>query len=95
MMRSPLIRIGTAGGQLTQKQIEDFRKETYKDVIDLFGREKVKQAVNEKSMEAGQNSAYEKTVGNIANCWITLGLMALLLALLSIIALEFIDKDKR
>ena len=65
------------------------------DVIDLFGREKVKQAVNEKSMEAGQNSAYEKTVGNIANCWLTLGLMALVLALLSIIALEFIDKDKR
>ena len=56
---------------------------------------KVKDAVDEKSMEAGQNSNYDKTRENVMECWITLVKMGLLMAILSVIALEFIDKDKR
>ena len=65
------------------------------DVIDVFGWKKVKDAVDEKSMEAGQNSNYDKTRENVMECWITLVKMGLLMAILSVIALEFIDKDKR
>lgn len=65
------------------------------DVIDLFGEQKVKKAVDEKSRDAGQNSAYDKTVGNVISCWMPLILMILLFAVLTVLALELIDKDKR
>ena len=65
------------------------------DVIDIIGENKAKGLVDEKSKAAGQNKEYDKTVENVARCWLTLGLMTLLMALLSVIALEFIDKDKR
>ena len=65
------------------------------DVIDVFGWKKVKDAVDEKSMEAGQNPNYVKTRDNVMDCWVTLAQMGLLMAILSVIALEFIDKDKR
>ncbi len=43
----------------------------------------------------GYNKAYESKPDNVINCWITLILDGLLFAGLSVIALEFIDKDKR
>ena len=65
------------------------------DVIEIFGRDRVKNAVNDKSTKAGQNPEYRKTSENVLGGWFTLGFMALLMALISVIALEFIDQDKR
>ena len=65
------------------------------DIIDIFGEAKVKQAVSEQSAKAGQDPRYEKTQENILNCWLSLGMFAILYALIAMIALEFVDKDKR
>ena len=65
------------------------------DVIDIIGENKARDLVDEKSKAAGQNHDYDRTVENVAKCWTALGLMTLVMALLSVIALEFIDKDKR
>ena len=65
------------------------------DVIEVLGQDRVKSAVYEKSREAGQNQEYRKTSENVLGCWFTLAFMAFLMAFLAVIALEFIDQDKR
>ena len=68
---------------------------TLGEVIDIFGEDDVKQAVQERSSQAGQDSKYEKSSENILGCWFILGWWALFYAFLALIALEFVDKDKR
>ncbi len=79
-----------------QYQNESFNvRFTIGDVIDLIGKERLKEAVTEKGREAAQNSEYKLSYDNIMECWINLAGFALLFALLTIISLEFIDRDKR
>ena len=68
---------------------------TIGQIIDIFGEKEVKQAVSEHSMAAGQNPEYERSGPNILGCWFTLAWYAFLYAVLAVIALESIDKDKR
>ena len=65
------------------------------DVFDIFGEEKVKELVQRKTAEASFKPEYVKSRINIVRNWIVLGGFALFFALISVIALEFIDKDKR
>ncbi len=68
---------------------------TIGDLFDLFGEEEVKRIVEEKTAQAAYKAEYDLSVKNIVNNWLILGLFTLFFAIISIIALEFIDKDKR
>lgn len=68
---------------------------TLKDVFNVVGRETVKQAVIEKTSAASYNSAYELTQENVTSCWTFIFLIGAAFALMSVIAMEFIDNDKR
>ena len=48
-----------------------------------------------KTAESNFNSAYDSITSNVAGCWIVLIIFALFFAILSILALRRIDKDKR
>ncbi len=68
---------------------------TVQELLDLFGEERVENLVKWKTAEAASNAVYDRTVGNIVENWAMLAAFALGFALLSVLALEFIDKDKR
>ena len=82
-------------------QLEESRSKEYHatvtigEIIDIFGEEEVKKAVLEKSAKAGQDPRYERDPFIITDCWSILAGFALLYAFIAMIALEFIDKDKR
>ena len=65
------------------------------DVIDLIGEENAKRVIEEKSASASVVPAYERTKSNIITSWLQLAAFTALYALLAVIVLEFIDKDKR
>ena len=68
---------------------------TLRDVFDIFGEEKVKALVQQKTAEAAYNEDYARTRGNILGNWMVLGLFILFFAFLATLSLELIDKDKR
>lgn len=68
---------------------------TVKQIMDLFGEDNVKEAVMTRMAVSGRKDAYVHTPENIKHYWNCLGISAMIFALLSIVALEFIDKDKR
>ena len=70
-------------------------KATIGDLFDIFGEENVKQLVQQKTAAAAHKDEYERTEKNITRNWLILGGFALLFALLSVLILERIDKDKR
>ena len=64
-------------------------------VLDLAGADKVKAFLEEKAAAVNYNPDYVCTEENIASYWLRLATFVLAFALLSMITLEFIDKDKR
>ncbi len=68
---------------------------TIGEIIDYFGEEQVRNEIMSRSSQASQVPDYEKSKANIAGYWFILCLHAFVYTLLSIIFLEFIDKDKR
>lgn len=78
------IRSQKVGGDLTLGKI-----------MEVIGEDRVKEYVQTQAAKASQKRAYDKTYGNIVESWIELILYALIFALLSMIMLKFIDKDKR
>ncbi len=64
-------------------------------VIDLFGEENVKALVEERTAVAGRNPEYDLNKPAIVRYWLMLGAFILGFAILSVIVLEFIDRDKR
>jgi len=70
-------------------------KMTVGDVLELLGEDNVKQFVQEKTAEAAYKPEYDRTVRNIVQNWLMLGLFILIFAAMSTIVLEMIDKDKR
>ena len=68
---------------------------TIGDVIDIIGKDKLKETGMERGRVAGQKEEYALNVDNVMNCWIQLIFFAFLFAGLTVISLEFIDKDKR
>ena len=64
-------------------------------LIDIAGKEKVADILQNRVAEASRNPSYDNTRANILNYWLRLLIFVLAFALLSTITLEFIDKDKR
>lgn len=81
--------------------LDQFRGEEYDlhlklgEIIEAIGQEKVENYIQEAARVAGHVDDYDQTVDNVVDCWFTLIGMSLLFAALSVISLEFIDKDKR
>ncbi|MBQ6508140.1 MAG: ABC transporter permease [Flexilinea sp.] len=68
---------------------------TLGELIELVGRDKMKVYVQEQTAIASQVPAYENSKENIIGYWLHICAFAAVTALLSVIFLEFIDKDKR
>ena len=68
---------------------------TVGDAIDMAGREEIMARVEETASEAMYDPDYSYTAGNILHNWIHILIFILVFALLSVVTLEFIDKDKR
>ena len=64
-------------------------------VLDIAGEERVKTFLEEKAAAVNYNPDYDCTWDNIFHYWLQLFTFVIAFALLSIITLEFIDKDKR
>ena len=70
-------------------------KTTFGELFNLFGEQNVQRLVEEKTAAASQKAEYERTEENIIHNWLMLGAFIFGFALLSVLALELIDKDKR
>lgn len=66
-----------------------------RDVVDFFGRDRVRDEVRARTGAAAFNARYDRSVDNVAECWIALALWALFYAFAAMVVLEFIDRDKR
>ena len=64
-------------------------------LLDILGREKVKDAIETKTAGAAVKPEYERTEGNILSYWGTLMLFVVVFAFATMVSLKFIDKDKR
>ncbi len=64
-------------------------------IMELIGEENLKNYIQTRTAEVSYVAAYEKTSDNIIDYWMTFVFFGLLYALLAMIALEFIDKDRR
>ena len=75
---------------------ESFTVETtLGDVLDIIGEDKVKEFLAQSTAKSSYNPAYDCTLGNILKNWGHILIFVFVFALASVIALEFIDKDKR
>jgi hypothetical protein len=70
-------------------------KATVGQLLDVIGEEKAKQIIQEKTAEASRNPLYENSKVNIRTNWIVLGCYILFFALITVLNLERIDRDKR
>ena len=70
-------------------------KFTIGELFEVVGEDNVRDFVRQKSAAVGQKNEYAQTVSNIALNWLALAGFILLFAFLSMLVLEFIDKDKR
>ena len=68
---------------------------TVGEILDLLGREKTETYIKTMTAEANRNPLYENTRSNIVDYWLSIGMFIIVCALLSVIFLEFVDKDKR
>ena len=68
---------------------------TVGEIIDLIGRNEVKNMVQNGTAKVSQVQAYRHDPGLVTEYWLTMCGFALLFAVLAVISLEFIDKDKR
>ena len=64
-------------------------------IMDMIGQERVKDLLQNRIAEASQIPEYEYSLENVVGYWMQLFLFVIVFAALSIITLEFIDKDKR
>ena len=70
-------------------------KTTVGEVMDIIGRDEVQKLVDKKASEAAYDPHYESTMSNIAANWLHILLFIGIFSVLSVVLLEFIDKDKR
>ncbi len=81
---------------LQQRRDQAFTvKTTVGELMDLVGEENVKTIVEKKTAQAAWKADYERSEENIINNWLMLGVFIVFFAVLSTLALELIDKDKR
>ena len=65
------------------------------DLIDLVGRKELRDYVISRTSAASRNAIYDQSEDTIVNCWIQFIFFIILFSGLSVLALEFIDRDKR
>ena len=68
---------------------------TLRKIIDAFGQDRVKEGVDAITSATAYNELYARSEDTVRDVWLKLGCYAALYALIAMIALEFIDKDKR
>ena len=68
---------------------------TLRKIIDAFGQDKVKTAVDAVTSAAARNDLYDRNPDTVRAVWMKLTAFSLLYAFIAMLALEFIDKDKR
>lgn len=68
---------------------------TLGDILSLFGEDNVKTLIQEKTAAASRVADYDRTIENVLKNWGALILFAMVFAVLSVMSLEFIDRDKR
>ena len=64
-------------------------------LIDMVGREKLENYVQEQTRISNYNENYKNDKGTIEKYWLHIGKFVVLFAVLAVIFLEFVDKDKR
>ncbi len=81
--------------------MEEFRakevviKTTVGKAMDLVGKKKLRRQIRERATKMNYHSEYEHTGENILRNWMHLIVFIAVYALLAVITLEFVDKDKR
>ena len=70
-------------------------KITVGQLMDLVGEDTLRDYIQKKTAQISRVDAYEKSVDNVVNYWLVFFFFAMLYALLSVIVLEFIEKDRR
>ena len=68
---------------------------TVGQILDVIGRERAEIYVETMTANANRNTLYDNTMGNIVRYWLHISFFIFLFAILSVIFLEFVDKDKR
>ena len=65
------------------------------EALQIAGEEEVRHYIEQNAAQASYNADYENTEENITAYWMRLVMFVFVFALLAMITLEFIDKDKR
>ena len=68
---------------------------TVGELMDLVGKEKAKEMIDDAARKANYKPVYDHSKWNIIQNWLHLLVFIMIFSSLSIIILEFIDKDKR
>lgn len=87
-------------GYADQIPKEELEKEisgqlTVDDILEIIGRDKARQIIEEKMAASSVRPDFDSTKENVIYCWFMLLFYAMLYLLVSLISLKFIDKDKR
>ena len=88
-------------GLAADEAVREYRDEglmvqtTLGDILDLAGREDTKALIEDNVAEKMYNADYAFTRENILHNWFHIGIFIVVFAVLSVITLEFVDKDKR
>ena len=96
------LTVGTLLDQVAENpEVQAHREDSYTfnstigGIVDMIGADRVKDLLQNRIAEASQIPDYEYSLENIVGYWLRLILFVIVFAALSIITLEFIDKDKR
>ncbi|MBR4573458.1 MAG: ABC transporter permease [Lachnospiraceae bacterium] len=65
------------------------------DLLEIAGESNVRSYVVKSTSRSAQRAAYDYNAGNVIGYWLKLAAYSLFFAVLAVIFLEFIDKDKR
>ena len=68
---------------------------TLRKIIDSFGQDVAKNSIDAIATSAARNDLYDRDAAKVGAVWLKLAAYALAYAFVAMIALEFIDKDKR
>lgn len=68
---------------------------TLKDVLTALDEQGMRDTILKKLGEASQRSDFASTANNLATCWSYLVIFTMVFALVAVVFLEYIDRDKR
>ena len=68
---------------------------TLKDVMQIVQDQGMQDTVLKKLGEANQRADFASTLSNMTDCWKTLLILSIVFVVVTVVFLEFIDRDKR